>query len=170
MKNDKPKQKKQPATKSKTKKPAAPKVNKQKVIKELATHFEADLNKTIPLSIQPDGSIVYKEYYVKKTNNEMWNLINLNSHDIVDQYYLKTSAVMAAKAYSKANLTKFFEIKQLDNSYWACYSNSLVYEKNIKKAKEFDRFVILLNKLELSREQTEEYKDKISTMFRWSFV
>jgi hypothetical protein len=169
MKNPKTKQ---PVKKAKAnpvaKKPA--KINKQKVIKELATHFEEDLNKTLQLSIQPDGSIVYKQYYVKQSPSEMWNLISLKSNDIVDSYYLKTSALMAAKAYSKADLTKFFEIKELDNHYWASYSDSMIYGHNIKTAKDFDRFVILLNKLELSRERTEEYKDKISTMFRWSFV
>lgn len=169
MKNSKPKH---PTKKTRAnpiaKKPA--KINKQKVIKELATHFEADVNKTLQLSIQPDGSVVYKQYYVKQSPSEMWNLINLKSNDIVDTYYLKTSALMAAKAYSRADLTRFFEIKELDNHYWASYSDSMIYGHNIKTAKEFDRFVILLNKLELSQQRTEGYKNKISTMFRWSFV
>lgn len=174
MKNVKTKQTKQPAKKTKAKpapvakKPA--KVNKQKVIKELASHFEADVNKTLQLSIQPDGSVVYKQYYVKQSASEMWNLISLKSNDIVDSYYLKTSALMAAKAYSKADLTRFFEIKELDNHYWASYSDSMIYGHNIKNAKDFERFMILLNKLELSQQRTEGYKDKISTMFRWSFV
>jgi hypothetical protein len=169
MKNSKPKQPaKKPRANPVAKKPA--KINKQKVIKELATHFEADVNKTLQLSIQPDGSVVYKQYYVKQSPSEMWNLISLKSNDIVDTYYLKTSALMAAKAYSRADLTRFFEIKELDNHYWASYSDSMIYSHNIKTAKEFDRFVILLNKLELSQQRTEGYKDKISTMFRWSFV
>ena len=37
-----------------------------KAIKELAAQFEEDLNKTLPISIQPDGSIVYKEFYIKE--------------------------------------------------------------------------------------------------------
>jgi len=169
MKNSKPKYPtKKPRANPVAKKPA--KINKQKVIKELATHFEADVNKTLQLSIQPDGSVVYKQYYVKQSPSEMWNLISLKSNDIVDTYYLKTSALMAAKAYSRADLTRFFEIKELDNHYWASYSDSMIYSHNIKRAKEFDRFVILLNKLELSQQRTEGYKDKISTMFRWSFV
>jgi hypothetical protein len=169
MKNSKPKQPtKKPRVTPTAKKPA--KINKHKVIKELATHFEADVNKTLQLSIQPDGSVVYKQYYVKQNPGEMWELISLRSNDVVDTYYLKTSALMAAKAYNKADLTKFFEIKDLENHYWASYSDSMIYGHNIKRAKEFDRFVILLNKLELSQQRTEGYKDKISTMFRWSFV
>jgi hypothetical protein len=165
---------KQPANKPRAtanavaKKTAKP--SKHKIIKELATHFEEDLNKALQVSIQPDGSVVYKQYYVRQNASDMWNLTSLHNHDVVDSYYLKTSALMAAKAYSKADLTKFFEIKELDNHYWASYSDSLIYQHNIKTAKDFDRFIILLNKLELSREQTEKYKDKISAMFRWSFV
>ena len=77
---------------------------------------------------------------------------------------------MAAKAYSRTDINKFFEIKNLDNKYWASYSDNQVYRKNIKTAKDFDRFQVLLNKLELSQQETDRFKDKISTMFKWSFV
>jgi hypothetical protein len=39
---------------------------KAKVIKDLASELEQDLNKTLPLAIQPDGSIVYKQYVIRK--------------------------------------------------------------------------------------------------------
>jgi len=77
---------------------------------------------------------------------------------------------MAAKAYSRTDINKFFEIKNLDNKYWASYSDNQVYRKNIKTAKDFDRFQVLLNKLELSQQETDRFKEKISTMFKWSFV
>ena len=77
---------------------------------------------------------------------------------------------MAAKAYSRTDINKFFEIKHLDNKYWASYSDNQVYRKNIKTAKDFDRFQVLLNKLELSQQETDRFKEKISTMFKWSFV
>jgi len=35
---------------------------------------------------------------------------------------------------------------------------------------DFDRYLILLNKLEHSQAQTEQYKNEISTMFKWTFV
>jgi len=77
---------------------------------------------------------------------------------------------MASKAYSKTMLTKYYEIKQLDTRYCANRCDSLVYRKNIKTAKDFDRYLVLLNKLEDSEHKTEHYKEEISRMFKWSFV
>jgi hypothetical protein len=147
-----------------------PKKSKAKVVQELAAHFEQDLNKTLPLSIQPDGSVVYKNYLVKLNEFSNWGLYSIQSRQQIDQYYLRTSAVMAAKAYNNTNLIKFFEIKQLDQKYWANYCDTLVYRNNIKTAKDFDRFQVLLNKLEHTEFLTEHYKEEISKMFKWSFV
>jgi hypothetical protein len=77
---------------------------------------------------------------------------------------------MAAKAYHKTDMFKFSEIKQLDNRYWASYCDNLVYKKNIKTAKDFERFLVLLNKLEDSEQKAQHYKEEISSMFKWSFV
>jgi hypothetical protein len=172
MKKYKPKTK-QPAhaiAKPTARRTTNPKKSKATVVRELAAHFEQDLNKTLLLSIQPDGSVVYKNYLVKLTELGNWGLYNIQGKHLIDQYYLKTSAVMAAKAYNSTNLIKFFEIKQLDQKYWANYSDTLVYKINIKNAKDFDRFQVLLNKLEHTEFLTEHYKEKISVMFKWSFV
>jgi hypothetical protein len=149
---------------TKTKKP------KEKVIKEIAQHFEADLKKSLPISIQPNGNVVYNDYYIKKNANGNWDLRHMTNHDVVDQFYLKTSALMAAKAYSKTQLERFFEIKRLDNQYWANYCDTLIYRNNIKKTKDFNRYLVLLNKLEQTEFLTEHYKEEISRMFKWSFV
>jgi phage tail tape-measure protein len=77
---------------------------------------------------------------------------------------------MAAKAYTKTQLEKYFEIKRLDNRYWASHCDILVYKKNIKTAKDFERYLILLNKLEHSDALATHFKEEISRMFRWSFV
>ena len=141
-----------------------------RVIKELAQHFEEDLKKSLPISIQPNGTVVYKSYYIKKNSNENWGLFNMNTHDQINEFYLKTCALMAAKAYSNINLDKFHEIKRADNRYWSNYCDSQVYRKNIKTAKEFERYLILLNKLEHTEFLAEHYKEEISRMFKWSFV
>ena len=77
---------------------------------------------------------------------------------------------MAARAYDRNDLNKMFEIERLDNDYKNNHTESLIYTNNIKKAKDFGRFMVLLNKLEYSQERTEYFKDKISKMFKWSFV
>jgi hypothetical protein len=144
--------------------------NKTKIVKELAGQFEAELQKTLPISIQPDGSIVYKQFLIKKNQVGNWILYNKNNKHALEEYYLKTCALMAARAYSRTDLNKFFEIKRLDDQYWANYSDNQVYAKNIKKAKDFSKYVILLNRMEYSQERAEHFKEQISRMFKWSFA
>jgi ribosome-interacting GTPase 1 len=144
--------------------------NKTKIVKELAGQFEAELQKTLPISIQPDGSIVYKQFLIKKNQVGNWILYNKNNKYTLEEYYLKTCALMAARAYSRTDLNKFFEIKRLDDQYWANYSDNQVYTKNIKKAKDFSKYVILLNRMEYSQERAEHFKEQISRMFKWSFA
>lgn len=141
-----------------------------KVIKELAEHFEADLNESMPLIIQPDGSVVYKDYVVRRLKNENWGLYNLYSKELVTQFFLKTCAILAARAYHKNQIQLFKDIKQLDTRYWSNYTENLVHGKNVKTIKEFDRFMISLNKFEYTRDKTSYYKEEISNMFKRAFV
>lgn len=144
--------------------------NKTKPIKELAEELSNDLDSTLPVSVLPNGSVVYKNYIVKQTKNNNWGLFYTSQGDLIEEFFLKTCALMAAKAYSKTNLEKYVEIKQLDTKYRASYCDNLVYRKNIKTAKEFERYMILLNKLEESDTKVKYYKETISRMFKWSFV
>ena len=148
------------------------KQNKPKtaVIKELASQFEAELNKSMPVTVRKDGSLLYKNYVIKQNNNNNWALYYNGSNESVDEFYLRTCALMGAKAYQSTDLTRYFEIKRLDNKYWASYSDNQVYKKNIKTAKDSERFMILLNKLEDSEVQATHFKEAISRMFKWSFV
>ena len=58
----------------------------------------------------------------------------------------------------------------MDTGYWACQSDAKVYRKNLKTAKDFDRYVILLNKLEWCEGRAQVFQEEISTMFNWRFV
>jgi hypothetical protein len=143
---------------------------KKTIVKDLAEQFANDFTKQLPVTVLPDGGIVYKEFLIKQQTNGNWGVYNIRSKSLVEQYFLKTCALMGAKAYNSTNIDKFFEIKRLDNRYWASYCDLLVYKKNIKTAKDFDRYVILLNKLEDTETKTEHFKEQISRMFKWSFV
>jgi len=143
---------------------------KPKVLKELASQFEEELNNSMPIGVLPNGNLTYKNFVIKKTKGENWAVYFKHSNYIVDEYHLKTCALLSAKAYDRNDLNKFFEIKNLDNQYWASYSDNQVYQQNIKKAKDFGRYIVLLNKLEDSQARAERLKEKISTMFKWSFV
>jgi hypothetical protein len=156
--------------KTKPKAKSTKKVAKPNMIKELATQFEEEFKTSLPISVQPDGSVVYKEYLIKETPNRNWGIYSIYSRDLIEEFFLKTCALMAAKAYNGVHIEKFFEIKRLDTYYWANYCDTLVYKKNIKTAKEFERYKILLNKLEHTEMQASQAKEQISRMFKWSFA
>lgn len=144
--------------------------SKPKDIKKLADAFNEELQVKLPISQLPDGSAVYKTFLIKETKEHNWGVYHISTKVLVEQYYLKTCALMGAKAYNHTDMSKFFEIKRLDNRYWASYCDTLVYKKNIKTAKEYERYLILLNKLEHSTELANHFKGKISQMFKWTFV
>lgn len=142
----------------------------KKLIKDLAVHFDSELRSKIPFNILPNGNVIFNDYLVKQLPNNNWGLYHKNTKTLIDQFFLKSCSLMAAKAYGKTQLEKYFEVKRLDTRYWASYCDTQIYGHNIKTAKDFDRYLILLNKLEYSTEQTNYFKAEITRMFKWSFV
>ncbi len=142
----------------------------KKKIAELAEQFSHELDQKLPVAVLPDGAITYKDYLIKQTGNGNWIVHNYKQKQFIGEYFLKTCALMAAKAYDGIRLEKFHEIKRLDTQYWASHSDTQVFKRNIKIAKEFERYLILLNRLEESKAKEQFYKDEISRMFKWSFV
>ena len=140
-------------------------------VRELAETFDTTLDKKLPITMLKGGAIGYKDYIIKQTPSNRWAVYNMNNlREPVGEYNLKTCALMAAKSYNATQIAKFFEIKDLDTHYQASFMEHQVYQKNIKTAKEFDRYIILLNKLEESVIKTELYKKKITAMFHNAFV
>jgi hypothetical protein len=146
------------------------KTNKHKIVKDLAIDLASEVQSNLPVSVLPDGSVVYKNYLIKLSKSGKWGIYNIENKHLVEQFFLKTCAIMAAKAYDRIDIRKFLEIKQLDNKYWSNYSDTLVYKNNIIKTKSTERYLILLNKLEHSDLLAKHCKAEISRMFKWSFV
>jgi len=144
--------------------------HKKDTIKQLADHFEQDVSKVISVKMLADGGALYKDYVVRQLSNGNWGMYNHINKDLIDQFYLKTTALMAAKAHGQVKLEKYHEIKHIDRLYWTNYSDTLVCKKHLASAKEFDRYLVLLNKLEHSEFKAEHFKEEISKMFKWDFV
>jgi hypothetical protein len=146
------------------------KLKNKSVIKDLAEQFSQEFEAKLEVHILPNGDISYKDYIIRQLPNGNWGVFDKVFMDIKDEFHLKTCALMAAKSQTRLNLDRYSEIKRLDSQYWASFSDLQVYKKNIKTAQEFERYVILLNKLEETDIKHRNVKDKISVMFKWSFV
>lgn len=146
-------------------------LNKNKrAIRALAEQFTTELDTHLPVTVLPNGDMVYKNFLVRRMDTGNWGLYDYKNKELVEQFFLKSCALMAAKAYNHVQLRKFKEIKTLDSRYWANYCDSLIYKHNIKITKDTARYLVLLDRLEHSELQVKQYKSEISRMFKGSFV
>ena len=76
---------------------------------------------------------------------------------------------MAAKYYNHRQYVRCHEIKELDNSYWSNYSDTLVFKNNIGKVSD-EKYPILATRLDESHYQVEYFKERISVLFKATFV
>lgn len=143
---------------------------KYKVIKEFAEYFDQELKATLPLSVLPDGSLVYKNLLVKQLDNQYWGVYNIISKDLINDYYLKSCALIAAKEYSHRHYEKYQNIKFLDNKYASVTTDATIFKNNIELITDDERFHVMLTRLEESNAQSQYYRQLILTMFRNSFI
>lgn len=138
-------------------------------IKELADYFDQELQTKLPIKILPNDALGYNNFLIKRLSNGNWGVFNALNKDLINQYYLKSCALMAAKFYSHRQHIKCHEIKDLDNNYWSNYSDSLIF-KNIIKTAPDEKYLIILTRLEESTNQSDYYKKIISRLFKHTFV
>lgn len=157
---------------NKTKKPRPKsKVQKQQEIKSLAETLDIEFKNIVTLIPLPNGAVAYKDYIVKQTKTGSWGIfVKRTGSDCHGEFNLKTCALIGAKCLHLVQLVKFNEIKSLDTKYWSSHYRSSVYQHNIQTTKDFERYLILLNKLEDSTWKAHHYKEEISKLFRWAFV
>jgi hypothetical protein len=139
-------------------------------VQKIAETFEADFNKTMQLVPLPDGSIVYKDYVVKENKQGRWVVTRKTAIGVQGEFNLRSSALIAAKSLHRVQLDQYNEIKMLDTRYWNSYNTIQVCRKIIPGIKDFDHYMIMLNKLEHNTWLADNCKAEISKRFRWSFV
>lgn len=140
------------------------------VIKEIASYFDQELQTTLPLSILPDGSLVYKNFLVKQLDNMNWGMYNISSKDLINQYHLKSSALIASKAYNHRHYEKYYEINNLDRKYAMLSNDTAIFKNNIDLVTDTEKYEILLTKLEESTTQFHYYQTLILRLFRQTFI
>ncbi len=147
-----------------------PKKFKKPSLDDLALELSHTLDEHLEIRVISKDTLYYKGYLIKKNKAGKWTLYNASNKDVVGEFFLKSCALLAAKAYYKINLNKYNQIKMLDNQYWANHMDRTIYQNNLKITKDFERYLILLNKFEESTARAGAYKDEISRMFKWTFV
>lgn len=145
-------------------------MKKQKSFKELASYFDQELQTSLPISVLPDGSLLYKDFLVKQLDNKYWGVYNIKSKDLINEYYLKSCALMAAKEYFHRQYEKYQNIKMLDNKYASVSTDAVVFKNNISLVTDDDKYQVMLTRLEESNALSHYYQQLIFRLFRQSFI
>lgn len=143
---------------------------KPSLIKELADKLQLEFTQKLPVVILPNGDVSYKNYIIRRGEHSKFEVLQPIDRKIVDTFYLKSCAIMAAKFHNKLDFANLNMVKMLDMRYWSKHTDIEVFSKNLKSAKDLDKYLILLTRLEHSEEQANIYREEISRMFKWSFV
>lgn len=146
------------------------KKQQSKLIKEFAGYFDQELQTTLPLSVLPDGSLLYKDFLVKQLDNTYWGVYNILTKDLINEYFLKSCALIAAKEYNNRHYEKYYAVKFLDSKYASVTNDATVFKHNIDLTTDNDKYHILLTRLEESMSLSQYYQQLILRLFRQSFI
>ena len=141
-----------------------------KIITEFAGYFDQELQTTLPISVLPDGSLVYKDFLVKQLDNKYWGVYNITSRDLINEYYLKSCALMAAKEYFHRQYEKYHNVNMLDSKYASVSTDAFVFKNNIALVTDNDKYQVMLTRLEESNVLSQHYQHLILRLFRQSFI
>jgi hypothetical protein len=141
-----------------------------KLIKEFAKYFDQELQTTLPINVLPDGSLLYKDFLVKQLDNTYWGVYNMLSKDLINEYFLKSCALIAAKEYSNRHYEKYYAVKILDSKYASVTNDTSVFKHNIELVLDDEKYHIMLTRLEESTSLSQYYRQLILRLFRQSFI
>ena len=144
--------------------------NKKKTKEKLQDFIAEEFKTSLPITILPDNSVVYKRYRIKQSKVGYFNLHfkGLNNESI-DRFNLKVSALIAAKNHDRCRLDTYNKIKELDRKYWNNFADAKYFQHKRKITKDFEKFEILTSRYDISSKRAVDYRDKITRMFRSTF-
>lgn len=129
-----------------------------------------DIDKIMP-AILKDGSIGYHNYIVRKNQVGLWDLIQIGKKfkNNIGSFYLKSSALMAARQHRFNRIMELSRTKDLDQRYWSSYMDSINFKEMYKRTKDEFKRDIFLWRYEQAKDRSEHYKHEITQAFTYAF-
>ena len=143
-------------------------MNFKKQSKQLEEFLDEEFKVNMPIAVLPNGNLVYKNFIVKKTKNEMWQIYQ-NGRQILDQFNLKVCAIMAARLYSNQNFKHYQELRNLDTLYQNSKTDAERFSQRYKTVKDFNRKDVYAARLLHASSQAQYAKVQIRTKFKLMF-
>lgn len=129
-----------------------------------------DVDKLMPALLK-DGSVGYHNYIVKKNTVGLWDLIQIGKkfRNNIGSFYLKSSALMAARQHRYNRIMELSRTKDLDQRYWSNYMDSVNFKEMYKRTKDEVKRDVFLWRYEQARDRSEHYKYEITQAFSYAF-
>jgi len=140
-----------------------------KISKEQYRMMEQELLNELPIKI--NGNVIeYNNYIIKQDKQGYWDLYaNFNGLDLVNKFYLRISAVMAAKQYEKSKMQEFNSILSMDSHYSKLHNDILHFRHQMKKTSDVVKKDNYLFRLQECYLKLTNIKQEIEKMYRASF-
>lgn len=143
-------------------------MNIKRQAEKLEKYLDEEFKHNLPVVQMSDKSLVYKNFKIKRDKKGYWILGRVGGNNL-DKFNLKTCALIAVKLYSANNLSKYNEIKNLDNYYQKNSNDSEVYRYIYKKTKDLVKKDTCLWRWEISDQRARYAKSQIVTKFKMMF-
>jgi hypothetical protein len=143
-------------------------MNYKRQAKQLETFLEDEFKKKLPLVVLADKSIIYKRYTIRQNKQGSWAL-SLAGGDVIDQFRIKTTAILAAKFYDQTNFNRYNEVKSLDIQYWNNSVDASFFKYRCDHATDLIKRDIFMWRWEQVDHRAKRYKEQISSMFKANF-
>jgi len=140
-----------------------------KISKEQYRMMEQELLNELPIKV--NGNVIeYNNYIIKQDKQGYWDLYaNFNGLDLVNKFYLRISAVMAAKQYEKSKMQEFNSILSMDSHYSKLHNDILHFRHQMKKTSDVVKKDNYLFRLQECYLKLTNIKQEIEKMYRASF-
>ena len=143
-------------------------MNFKKQAEKLERFLEDEFTRKIPIVVLSNKDILYKRFRIHRTKDGQWELKYVTG-DSIEKFYLKATALLAAKFYDLCRFDRYNEIKNLDTGYWYNSLDSIRFYSRLENTRQTDKMVLYAARHTLTKARAVKYKELISSMFRNNF-
>lgn len=143
-------------------------MNFKKQAEKLEKFLDDEFSKKVPIVVLPNKDLIYKRFKVHKGKDGSWEFRHL-SGDLIDKFYLKVTALLAAKFYDLSRFDRYNEIKNLDTGYWNNSVDTIVFANRLNQGNNLDKKALYAARQNLTDARATKYKTLITSMFRNNF-
>lgn len=136
---------------------------------DLYRRMERELLDELPIRVS-NNVLEYNDYVIKQQPNKFWGLYtNFNGLDLIKNFYLRISALMAAKKYESTKMQDFNHIVALDQEYCKLYNDIEIFRFQAKKTADSAKKDNYYFRLQEAKLRLEHVRSQLEKLYRTTF-